>query len=112
MNKYVGLDQDSHGISQLGRIVLDARVFGLIPETQGRRQMQVLMSKGEQLWQPARRPTAGDGRAATTASMPKLSPAPRRVAGTPNCRRTNSPSSGGPGPGEVALIAADPRLNA
>jgi hypothetical protein len=36
MNKYVGLDQDSHGISQLGRIVLDARVFGLIPETRRR----------------------------------------------------------------------------
>jgi hypothetical protein len=55
MNKYVGLDQDRHGITQLGRIVLDARVFGLIPETQDCAgwsigQMQVLKNKVEQLW--------------------------------------------------------------
>lgn len=55
MNKYVGLDQDRHGMTRLGRVVLDARVFGLIPETQdcagwSSGQMQALMSKVEQLW--------------------------------------------------------------
>ena len=34
MNTYVGLHQDKHGITQLGRIVLDGWVFGLIPETE------------------------------------------------------------------------------
>lgn len=29
---YPGLENDSHGITQLGRIVLDARVFGLIAD--------------------------------------------------------------------------------
>ncbi|HVT35300.1 MAG TPA: hypothetical protein VHE37_06940 [Nevskiaceae bacterium] len=53
--KYVGLDQDIYGITQLGRIVLDARVFGLIPETQDCAgwnigQMQALKGKIEQLW--------------------------------------------------------------
>ncbi|MGE0071926.1 MAG: hypothetical protein AB7S55_02540 [Thiomonas sp.] len=53
--KYVGLDQDRHGITQLGRVVLDARVFGLIPETQdcagwSLGQMQVLMNQVEQKW--------------------------------------------------------------
>jgi len=55
MNTYVGLDQDRHGITQLGRLVLDARVFGLIPDTQDCAgwsvgQMQVLMGKVDQLW--------------------------------------------------------------
>lgn len=55
MNNYVGLDQDRHDITPLGRIVLDARVFGLIPETQdcagwSLGQMQVLMGKVDQLW--------------------------------------------------------------
>ena len=54
-NKYVGFDQDRHGITQLGRIVLDARIFGLISETEDCAgwsvgQMQVLMGKVEQLW--------------------------------------------------------------
>jgi hypothetical protein len=54
-NKYVGFDQDRHGITQLGRVVLDARVFGVIPETEDCAgwsvgQMQVLMGKVEQLW--------------------------------------------------------------
>src|SRR3569623_349377 len=31
---YPGFSQDSHGITQLGRIVLDARVFGFIAETE------------------------------------------------------------------------------
>ncbi len=50
MDKYVGLDQDRHGITQLGRVVLDARVFGFIPDAQdcagwNLGQMQVLMDK-------------------------------------------------------------------
>lgn len=54
-NKYVGFDQDRHGITQLGRVVLDARVFGVIPETEDCAgwsvgQMQVLMGKVEQFW--------------------------------------------------------------
>ena len=32
--KYVGFNQDKHGITQLGRVVLDAWVFGLIPWTE------------------------------------------------------------------------------
>lgn len=54
-NTYVGLNQDKHGITQLGRIVLDARVFGLIPETEdcagwevGR--MQNLMERVQVEW--------------------------------------------------------------
>jgi hypothetical protein len=55
MAKYVGLNQDRHGMTPLGRTVLDARVFGLIPETQDcanwdAGQMQALMSKVDQLW--------------------------------------------------------------
>jgi len=49
-NTYVGLDNDHHGITQLGRIVLDGWLFGFIPETEdcagwdlGR--MQALMDK-------------------------------------------------------------------
>jgi len=52
---YAGLDQDSHGITQLGRIVLDARVFGLIADDEdcagwdlGR--MQLLANQVETLW--------------------------------------------------------------
>ncbi len=47
---YVGFNQDNHGITQLGRIVLDGWLFGFIPETEdcagwelGR--MQQLMDK-------------------------------------------------------------------
>ena len=54
-NKYVGLNNDHHGITQLGRIVLDGRLFGFIPETEdctgwdiGR--MQILMDKVEKEW--------------------------------------------------------------
>jgi len=54
-NTYVGLDNDHHGITQLGRIVLDGRVFGFIPETEdctgwdlGR--MQLLMDKISAEW--------------------------------------------------------------
>jgi len=54
-NTYVGLNQDNHGITQLGRIVLDGRVFGFIPDTEdctgwnlGR--MQILMDKVQDEW--------------------------------------------------------------
>jgi hypothetical protein len=55
MNKYVGLNQDRHEITPLGRIVLDARIFGIISETEdcagwSISQMQVLMGKVDQLW--------------------------------------------------------------
>lgn len=55
METYVGYHQDKHGITQLGRIVLDGWLFGFIPETEdcagwdlGR--MQVLMDKVEREW--------------------------------------------------------------
>ena len=54
-NTYIGFHQDHHGITQLGRIVLDGWVFGFIPETEdctgwdlGR--MQLLMDKISQEW--------------------------------------------------------------
>lgn len=55
MDKYVGLDQDRHGITQLGRVVLDARLFGFIPDTQdcagwNLGQMQNLMDKVDKEW--------------------------------------------------------------
>ncbi|WP_414041681.1 hypothetical protein ACJU26_06415 [Acidithiobacillus sp. M4-SHS-6] len=55
MDKYVGLDQDRHGITQLGRVVLDARVFGFIADTQdcagwSLGQMQALMDKVDKAW--------------------------------------------------------------
>ena len=55
MDKYVGLDKDKHGITQLGRVVLDARLFGFIPDTEdcggwdiGR--MQTLMDRVDKQW--------------------------------------------------------------
>jgi hypothetical protein len=52
---YVGFNQDHHGITQLGRIVLDGWTFGFIPETEdctgwelGR--MQMLMDKVQDEW--------------------------------------------------------------
>ena len=52
---YVGYHQDKHGITQLGRIVLDGWLFGFIPESEdcagwdlGR--MQILMDKVEREW--------------------------------------------------------------
>ncbi len=52
---YAGLDSDSHGLTPMGRTVLDARVFGLIPDTEdcagwdlGR--IQALMSRVEEEW--------------------------------------------------------------
>lgn len=52
---YVGFHQDRHGITQLGRVVLDGWLFGFIPETEdcagweiGR--MQQLMDRAAQEW--------------------------------------------------------------
>jgi len=52
---YVGFHNDKHGMTQLGRIVLDAWLFGLLPETEdctgwdmGR--MQGLMDQVEKEW--------------------------------------------------------------
>lgn len=65
--EYVGFRNDKHGMTQLGRIVLDGWLFGLIPETEdcagwdlGR--MQILMEKVEVEWDkygnlPSRLPT-------------------------------------------------------
>lgn len=54
-NKYVGFNNDKHGMTQLGRIVLDGWLFGFIPETEdcsgwemGR--MQMLMDKVQEEW--------------------------------------------------------------
>lgn len=54
-NRYVGFHQDRHGMTQLGRIVLDAWLFGCIPESEdctgwemGR--MQRLMDRVQDEW--------------------------------------------------------------
>lgn len=54
-NVYVGFKKDKHGMTQLGRIVLDAWLFGFLPESEdcagweiGR--MQLLMEKVEKEW--------------------------------------------------------------
>ena len=54
---YVGFHADKHGLTQLGRIVLDGWLFGLIPETEdcagwtlGR--MQNLMERVQARWDP------------------------------------------------------------
>ncbi|NTV96453.1 MAG: hypothetical protein HGA75_13730 [Thiobacillus sp.] len=54
-NSYPGFHNDRHGITQLGRIVLDGWLFGFIPETEdcagwevGR--MQALMDRVEKEW--------------------------------------------------------------
>lgn len=54
-NTYVGFKNDKHGMTQLGRIVLDGWLFGFIPETEdctgwemGR--MQMLMDKVQDEW--------------------------------------------------------------
>ncbi len=53
--RYVGLYNDKHGMTQLGRIVLDGWLFGFIPESEdcsgwdmGR--MQLLMDQCEKEW--------------------------------------------------------------
>ena len=52
---YAGFHHDKHGITMMGRVVLDAWVFGFLPETEdctgwdlGR--MQILMEKIEAEW--------------------------------------------------------------
>jgi hypothetical protein len=52
---YPGLSQDTHGMTVLGRVVLDGWLFGLIPETEecagwGLQRMQNLMVQVEQAW--------------------------------------------------------------
>jgi hypothetical protein len=54
-NVYVGFNNDKHGMTQLGRIVLDGWLFGFIPETEdctgwdiGR--MQGLMERVQSEW--------------------------------------------------------------
>jgi hypothetical protein len=52
---YAGLENDAHGITQLGRIVLDARVFELIPAEEDcagwdLQRMQVLANQVESRW--------------------------------------------------------------
>ncbi len=54
-NTYPGLNNDKHGITQLGRIVLDGWLFGLIPETEdcagwGIGRMQGLMEQVQAEW--------------------------------------------------------------
>lgn len=52
---YIGFNEDTHGITMLGRVVLDARLFGLIPDTEDCKgwdltRMQKLMYQNEALW--------------------------------------------------------------
>ena len=52
---YPGLHQDTHGMTVLGRVVLDGRLFGFIAETEecagwDLQRMQNLMNQIEQVW--------------------------------------------------------------
>lgn len=52
---YAGFHQDAHGITTLGRIVLDAWVFGLIPREEDcagwdLQRMQQLMDRVNRAW--------------------------------------------------------------
>ncbi len=55
---YAGIDKDNKGgLTHLGRIVLDARVFGVLPETEtcvgwDAAQMQNLYEKVYAAWEP------------------------------------------------------------
>lgn len=54
-NTYPGLHHDKHGMTQLGRIVLDGWLFGLIPESEdcagwGLGRMQALMEQVQAEW--------------------------------------------------------------
>lgn len=55
---YVGIDEDENGgLTHLGRIVRDAWVFGIIPETEtcsgwSTSQMQLLYEKVHTAWEP------------------------------------------------------------
>jgi hypothetical protein len=67
-SKYVGFNKDKHGMTQLGRIVLDGWLFGFIPETEDcagweLSRMQILMDKVQAEWDkygnlPSRLPDA------------------------------------------------------
>lgn len=71
-NCYVGFNNDKHGMTQLGRVVLDAWLFGFLPESEdctgweiGR--MQTLMDQVEREWDkygnlPSRLPEVLRGR--------------------------------------------------
>ncbi|MBX3630682.1 MAG: hypothetical protein KF908_12405 [Nitrosomonas sp.] len=56
--KYGGIEQDKkNGLTPLGRIVLDAWVFGILPETEtctgwDHAQMQILYEKVYTAWEP------------------------------------------------------------
>ncbi len=56
--KYIGIEQDKHnGLTHLGRIVRDAWVFGILPETEtcagwDHAQMQNLYEKVHAAWEP------------------------------------------------------------
>lgn len=55
---YVGIEEDKNGgLTHLGRIVRDAWVFGIIPETEtcagwSTSQMQILYEKVHAAWEP------------------------------------------------------------
>jgi hypothetical protein len=54
-NLYVDFNNDKHGMTQLGRIVLDGWLFGLIPESEdcagwNMGRMQMLMERVEKEW--------------------------------------------------------------
>mgnify|MGYP000061769555 CR=1 FL=1 len=65
---YVGFHNDMHGMTQLGRVVLDAWVFELIPESEdcagwSLPRLQMLMGRVETEWDkygnlPSRLPSA------------------------------------------------------
>lgn len=53
--RYEGFNQDAHGLTMLGRIVLDAWLFGLIPRSEDctgwdLQHMQRLMDQVNQRW--------------------------------------------------------------
>lgn len=56
--KYDGIEQDAkNGLTPLGRIVLDAWVFGILPETEtcagwNHAKMQILYEKVYAAWEP------------------------------------------------------------
>lgn len=52
---YPGFHQDTHGMTVLGRVVLDGWLFGIIPETEdcagwNLQRMQMLMNQVEAAW--------------------------------------------------------------
>lgn len=54
-NIYVGFHNDKHGMTQLGRIVIDGWLFGFIPETEDcagweLARMQILMDRVQAEW--------------------------------------------------------------